>query len=304
MIDIPVLFFPFVRPEYAKQTFDAIKKAQPKRFYFYCDKAREGNQEEINNNNIIRNYINDVDWDCNLKTWFRDENIGVYSSIMNAIDWFFENEEMGIILEEDCLPSLAFFDFCRQLLPKYENDQRVWFISGNNFIRGYNPNAYDYIFSTVIYQWGWATWRDRWYSINRNGFSVSEIIKYKLNRQFYSSSSIAKFSNKQLLRVQNNDGIWKPKSWDYIFQMSMRCNGGFGIIPIHNLVSNIGVLGVNSSTDNKKIHNLKTPKETVYKIEKHPPFIVPDIQYANMFFRKIIKSRRNIFTRLGRFLKL
>lgn len=294
--DIPVLFFPFSRPIYARRVFEIIKKVKPKKFYFYCDKAREGNDEEIKNNNIIRDYVKEVDWDCELKTWFRDKNIGVYTSIMNAIDWFFEHEEMGIILEEDCLPSIAFFDFCRQLLPKYRDDRRVWFISGNNMIEGYNPNGYDYIFSHVSYQWGWACWSDRWRSINRKGFNIDEIINYKLHRQLLADKRISNFEVKNLNKWKDKSGYWDPQLWDYRFQLSMTCNGGLAIIPRYNLVSNIGVIGYHSSIEHKSIHNIKVLEADDYPIKRHPPFIVADFKYTQMFYKKLILRRRNFIT--------
>ncbi len=208
--EIPVLFFPFSRPQYARQVFEVIKKVKPKNFYFYCDKARDGNEEELKNNNIIRKYIDEIDWDCNLKTWFRDENIGAYNSILNAIDWFFEKEEVGIILEEDCLPSLAFFDFCRQLLPKYKNDTRVWYIGGNNLIEDKFKADYDYYFTPFAYQWGWATWRSRWEKINRTGFDVKTIKKYKLYDQIYAHRKGARNAYAWLEKSMDDNGFFKP----------------------------------------------------------------------------------------------
>lgn len=292
--DIPVLFFPFSRPLYARQTFDAIKKVKPKKFYFYCDKASEGKDEEIKNNNIIRNYIKEIDWECDLKTWFRDENIGVYQSILDAIDWFFEHEEMGIILEEDCVPSMAFFDFCLQLLPKYKNDYRVWYIGGNNLIEEYTPNTYDYYFTFFAYQWGWATWANRWKKIIRTGFDVEKIIEYKLYDQLYASKRGAKRAYKFLKKEKKENGLWKPMSWDYIFNMTMRMNGGFGIAPRINLVTNIGVFGTNSKGINKLTHNRKIPSNSNYPIQNHPPFIVPDFRYNQIFIKKIL-LKENIF---------
>ncbi len=286
--DIPVLFFPFSRPQYARQVFDAIKKAQPRKFYFYCDKAREGNEEEIKNNNIIREYINEVDWDCDLKTWFRDENIGVYTSILNAIDWFFDNEEYGIILEEDCLPSMAFFDFCRQLLPKYKDDPRVWFISGNNFVEDFDFKGYDYLFSAISYQWGWATWKSRWEKNNRNGFDIKKMIEEKLFYNVFGSKKIARFENIKWLQSANEKGVLIPVSWDYIFQMTMRTYNGLAIVPRINLTSNIGVIGFNSKKSNKHFHNKKLPEESVFIIQKNPNFVVSNMDYVHAFYNKLL----------------
>ena len=297
--DIPVLFFPFARPEYAKQTFDAIKKAQPKKFYFYCDKAREGNEEELKNNNVIRDYINEVDWDCDLKTWFRDENIGVYTSILNAIDWFFENEEFGIVLEEDCLPSLAFFDFCRQLLPKYKDDQRVWLISGNNFIEDYNPNGYDYFFNHLPYIWGWATWRNRWQKVSRDRLPYEKIKEYRLYNQIYAVPAAARQALKFTEKIVN------IQSWDYHFTITMKCHGGLGVIPKVNLVSNIGLLGANNQGEQSFFHNRPLPTFHKYVIINPPPFVVSDYGYSKYWYDSFyLKKTRPLYRIKSKLLRL
>ncbi len=74
MVNTPVLFVPFARPEYAFKTFEAIKNAKPKKLYFYSDKARENMSDEVISNNQIRALVNDIDWNCELKTFFREKH--------------------------------------------------------------------------------------------------------------------------------------------------------------------------------------------------------------------------------------
>ena len=254
--------------------------------------ARDGNNIELKNNNEIKEYVKEVDWDCELKTWFRDKNIGAYESVMNAIDWFFENEEFGVILEEDCLPSLAFFDFCHQLLKKYMNDSRIWFISGSNYLNNYNPNGYDYCIVSAAYQWGWATWKNRWMKIERNGFNIKEMLSYKLNHQFYADKRIANYEDRKYKALQDKNGWWKPISWDYIFQLSMRINGGLAIIPTTNLVSNIGIIGLHNAKSNSRVHNVPVLKISSYKIENHPTYIVSDLKVVKRFYIEIVNIKR------------
>lgn len=280
MVETPVLFVTFARPEYARRTFDAIKAARPGKLYFYSDKARDFNQDEIEKNNQIRAFIKEIDWNCELKVFFRDKHSGsVDSSLWGAYDWFFNNEEQGIILEEDCVPSLAFFDFCDQLLPKYKQDQRVWVISGNNFIEGYNPNGYDYFYSYFPYMYGWASWRDRWQKVIRSPLPYEKIKEYKLFDQIYANRKAAK---KALLFTQK---IIATTCWDYRFTISMKCNGGFGIIPVVNLVSNIGLSGAHNVGKKGFFHARSLPDFEKYEILNPPPFVVPDYGYSSNWYK-------------------
>ena len=115
----PILFNVFNRPDCTKRVFDVIKLVKPKYLYVHCDGARERNNGDIEKVNEVRKIILDgVDWDCELKILFRDENLGCGLGPSSAITWFFENVDEGIILEDDCLPHPDFFNYCTELLNK------------------------------------------------------------------------------------------------------------------------------------------------------------------------------------------
>ena len=80
--------------------------------------------------------MEEVDWDCCVHTLFREQNLGCKLAVSEAINWFFEHVEAGVILEDDCLPHPMFFPFCAELLERYRDDERVMVISGNNFQDG------------------------------------------------------------------------------------------------------------------------------------------------------------------------
>jgi hypothetical protein len=293
MTETPVLFVPFARPEYARKAFNAIKKAKPKKLYFYSDKARLDNPKEVENNNIVRALVNEIDWPCELNIYFQEKNVGsIYNSLWAAFDWIFKVEEQAIILEEDCVPSLAFFHFCDQLLEKYKNDQRIWVISGNNFIEDYNPNGYDYFYSYFPYLWGWATWRNRWQMVIRESLPYEKIKEYKLFNQIYCSPKAAKKA------LQFTKTIVNTPSWDYRFTISMKCNGGLGIIPKVNLVSNIGVYGTHNEGKVSIFHNRNTPDEARFVIYNPPPFVVADFGYSKYWFKKYYLKNKRFIPRL------
>jgi len=295
MVNTPVLFITFARPEYARKTFNAIKKAKPSILYFYSDKGREDVPDEIERNDQVRAMVDEIDWDCDLKTFFRETHAGsIDDSLWGAYDWIFENEEQAILLEEDCVPSIAFFDFCDQLLPRYKDDKRIWVISGNNFIEGYNPNNYDYFFSYFPYMWGWASWRNRWQKIIRDPLPYEKIKEYRLFDQIYVDPVAAK---QALLFTRK---IVNTPCWDYRFTISMKCNGGFGIIPRVNLVSNIGVTGEHNRGNQSIFHGGNLPDFEKYSINSHPPFIVPDFGYSKKWYDSYYLRRKRLFYRIKR----
>ena len=105
----PVLFMIFSRPDTTQKVFNAIRQAKPKQLFVAADGPREGTEGEKEKCKQARKVIEQVDWNCEVKTLFRDKNLGCKIADTSAIDWFFENVDEGIILEDDCLPSQSFF---------------------------------------------------------------------------------------------------------------------------------------------------------------------------------------------------
>ena len=173
----PVLFIIYNRIDTAKLTFDVIKKVKPSRIYIAADGPKSIKDKE--NCEASRAIVNEIDWDCQVKTLFRDVNFGCKNAVSSAINWFFENEEMGIVLEDDCLPSIDFFMFCDQLLLKYKDDNKISIISGCNFQHGKNWGSYSYYFSNLTHVWGWASWRRVWnnYDVDLKNYDTSFALK-------------------------------------------------------------------------------------------------------------------------------
>ncbi len=294
--EIPVLFITFARPVYARQSFNAIKKAKPSKLYFYSNKSRDENPEELRKNDEIRSFVNEIDWECDVKTYFRSEYVNVYESLWSAIDWVFANEENAIILEEDCVASKSFFSFCEQLLNKYKFDRRVWVISGNNYFGSYNPGDYDYIFSRYPFKYGWASWRDRWNLLERKEIPWKEIKEYQVHRQQFSLSK-RKANFYINLQEKNYNFIQENPAWDYIFDFNMILNGGVGVIPKENLVTNIGELGEHNNFNDKRVHNRERSISDAYFIQKEPPFVIPNFKYDRLYFNGLYR-RSSLFYRL------
>ena len=102
------------------------------------------------------------------KYLFSKNNQGCKLGVSNAINWFFEHEREGIILEDDCIPHLDFFIFCQEMLETYRNDERIWSITGHNQQNNIQRGNGTYYFSKYPRSWGWATWKRSWEKYDRD----------------------------------------------------------------------------------------------------------------------------------------
>lgn len=296
MVESPVLYITFARPEYASQSFAAIKKAQPKKLYFYSNKARAEKPDEIRRNEEVRSYIKQIDWDCEVKTWFREEYVDVYTSLWGAMDWLFDNEPMGIVLEEDCVASGAFFHFCDQLLPKYKDNKKIWIISGDNYTPEASPKDVDYFFANSAHIYGWASWADRWKLLDRRLEKWNEVTWSK--RIKYSGSLLqAWWGWYRMKEIYHKIDTKNP--WDFIFGFNKILNDGVGIVPKENLVTDIGISGVHHIVNNAEVITPLSIDKDNYPITNEPNSNERAKRYDRYCF-----YHHDFFPTIGRKLKL
>jgi len=288
-----ILFLVFNRLDTTKRVFSMIQKIKPPRLYIASDGARKGIVKEKNEVDAVREYItSNINWNCEVMTLFRKNNKGCKYAVSSAIDWFFDNEEMGIILEDDCLPSYSFFLFCEELLIKYKDNQDVYLVSSNGedglseFIKK------DYSFTKYALIWGWASWSRVWsqYDVEITDWKVS---REKILKEVSDSKDTKKYWRQVFQKVYDS----KIDTWDYQLTYLLLKNSGKCIIPKVNLVSNIG-FGVNATHthdqydtySNRKVYEMSFPL-------KHPDniYLCNDI---DTFFDKTLFSSKNIAVRV------
>lgn len=289
MVKTPVLFETFVRSDYARQVWEAIKAAQPSKLYFYSNKGRAENESEIKRNNEIRSWINEIDWDCELHTWFREECVDVYTSLRGAITWLFENEEEGIILEDDCLPVPAFFEYCDYFLDLYKDEKLINFISGNNYVENFDTRGYDHIISRTFYHYGWATWRDRWESVDFQ-FEVEDLKRNHCIKKYFSDNWKLAFYYQNLFDNVASF-IHNTHCWDYQKVICQIRDGSYCVTPVTNLVQNIGIHGVHVKKGKGAQFEKITGNNDHYVFTERKLILVPNCDYEIQDGKKMNKTK-------------
>jgi len=241
----PILLIIFNRLDTTKKVFAEIRKAKPKQIFIASDGPREEKMKEKEIVEKVRKYVLDnIDWQCEVKTLFREKNLGCKYAVSGAITWFFDNVEQGIILEDDCLPNQSFFRFCQEMLNKYKFHKKITHINGTNFISiKTRNNKEDYFFSNSVFIWGWATWRRAWkkYDVEINKkIRFFDILKA-------SRGPLDFIQNLKLLFSLNNGNV---DTWDIQRYLEIKIKNELCITPNKNLVKNVGFDSL-SFTNNK-----------------------------------------------------
>lgn len=267
----PVIFLTFNRLDTTKVVLDRIRGVQPLRLYIASDGPRTDVEGECERVETVRKVILDsIDWTCDVKVLFRKDNLGCRNATSGALDWFFSNEEMGIVLEDDCVPNISFFRFCDELLHKYINDTRVMCITGNNFqsrvTRG--VGSYSYYFSQLNHCWGWASWRRAWEKWHDANNYLDEIMLS--GKTSFTHNKIANNCWLEVFqKAKNRDGM---DSWAYTWCLANLINNGLTVTPQVNLVHNIGFGDESTHTANGKC---PISNEMSFPLT-HPPHMILD----------------------------
>lgn len=243
MLNKAVLFLVFNRPLTTKIVFEAIREARPPRLYVAADGAREGKDGEKEKCDEVKKIVESVDWECEVNTLFRDKNLGCGVAVSEAINWFFDNEGDGIILEDDCLPNQDFFRYCEEMLDYYKDNESVMHIGGNHFLDFEYGDA-SYYFATIQHCWGWASWRRAWrhYDFTLKKYPL-QMIEERLF-YMYGNYEMRDYCKDIYIKMKKNE----IDTWDYQWGLSIIANNGICINPNVNLVSNIGFSGDGTHT--------------------------------------------------------
>jgi hypothetical protein len=289
----PVLLLIFSRPDTTRRVFDTIRQARPTRLYVAADGPRPGHPTDAVRCAQTRAVVQEVDWPCEVFTLFQDKNLNCGLGPVTAMNWFFEHEEEGIILEDDCVPSPSFFQFCAELLARYRHDARVMHIGGNNFgseaQRPLGPGEPSYHFSTQRNSWGWATWRRAWQLYDYHLTDFKQVVASgELNASFTGPLE-------KRYRLGKMAGVLAlpqpPDVWDYQWEYTIARHQGLYIVPAVNLVGNIGFGHDSTHTHDSADNQGDVPARDLDFPLRHPARVAQNRRRDSRRFNEFLLSR-------------
>ncbi|MEO6719100.1 MAG: hypothetical protein ABIN67_02000 [Ferruginibacter sp.] len=296
MFETPILLLVFNRPTETRLVFDAIRKVSPAHLYIAADGPRKDKEGEKELCDRVKQIVAQVDWDCEVKTLLREQNLGCRKAVSEAISWFFTNVEQGIILEDDCLPDQSFFPYCAQLLEKYKDDENVISIGGTNL--GYKFSGdHSYAFSRFMNMWGWATWRrssnivdysmEKWKGLTFKKLFLHKKLKQKFLSLDYNWIKLWK-------NYFNLTSVGKMDTWDYQWIFTQLYYSKKSIFPAKNLIKNIGFSGSATHTFDPAHPVTELSLQSLSFPLKHPVNKKAELFYENNYIKKIwFRSRRD-----------
>ncbi len=276
-----VAFFIYKRHSCTKLVWDAIRRARPPVLLVIADGPRE--EKDRVECEKTRSIVASPDWPCDVRRNYSAVNMGCRDRMASGLEWVFEEVEEAIILEDDCLPADGFFGFCDEMLARYRDDTRVMHVSGNNFLRGAACGPYSYYFSKYSFSWGWATWRRSWRSFDlqvrlwpaaKAANLLGSICSLPEERRFWG-------------RVFDRQYKGASKAWDYSWLFSCWVNHGVSVVPVVNLVTNIGE-GAGATHTQKGLWFMNLPTGKLGAI-RPPPVMIINVEADRQNYDEVFK---------------
>lgn len=287
-VDVAVLILFFTRPEPLKMVFDEIRKARPSKLYLYQDGPR--GEHDMVGIEACRQVVSDemIDWECDVQRNYQSVNAGCDPSNFNAQKWAFSLNDKCIIFEDDSIPSVTFIRFCKEMLDRYENDERIVMIEGFNVDEQTPDVPYDYFFTTIMSIWGWASWRrviDQWdehYTFLDDEFNMHQLKMIQQKRDYRDTMYRMAYDHRKLGKAYYESIMWA----------CMMFNSGLAIVPTKNMINNLGPVGDSThyagslETLPRRLRKLFTMKR--YDIAfplNHPRYVIENLDYKDHFYK-------------------
>lgn len=286
LVDVPVLILFFNRPQQLSQVFEQVKKARPSRLFLYQDGAR--NEHDLPGIKACREIVSQIDWECEVERFYQEKNFGCDPSEYISQKWAFSKVDKCIVLEDDDVPSVSFFRFCKEMLDKYEHDTRISMIAGFNPEEISKDIPYDYFFATTFSIWGWASWKrvvDQWdefYTFLDDSFNMQQLEQLIKERKFRSD----------FIYMCRRHREHRKAFYETIFHASILFNSGLSIMPTRNMINNLGATA-DSTHFAGSVHTLPKGYRRIFTMKryeaefplKHPRYVIENVTYKKSVYR-------------------
>lgn len=286
LVDVSVLVLFFNRPDLLRQVFNQIRAARPSRLFLYQDGPR--NNSDQSGIDACRKIVEEIDWECEVHKNYQNKNFGCDPSEYMAQKWAFSIVDRCIVLEDDDVPTLSFFSFCKELLDRYADDKRISMIAGFNN-EEVTPNiSADYFFASTFSIWGWASWRrviDQWdenYSFlddKERMYLLGNLIKERRYR-------------KDFLPMCRSHRASGKAFYETIFHSAMLFQSGLAIVPTRNMINNLGVT-TDSTHFGGSVNLLPRGYRRIFTMKRyeinhpiiHPSCVIENVAYKQSVYR-------------------
>lgn len=273
----PIVIFAYNRLDGLHKLIESLHKnkySELSELYVFIDGYKECKVNDKEKVIAVQNYVIQISGFKSFNYYFSKKNNGLANSIINGVTEVIEKHGKVIVLEDDLVVSKNFLAYMNMGLNVYEKEKKVFSICGyTNKVHLPKDYKYNTYLCTRSSSWGWATWKDRWRSVD---WELNDWDKYKkMGHKFNKWGGSDCFS--MLCSVKEGWG----NSWAIRFVFFQFLQNKLSLFPVVSQVKNNGFDG--SGTNCKKWSRFKSQLDD----SDSENFLFPDKIAIN---KKIYKS--------------
>lgn len=264
----PVIIFAFNRPDALRNTVQSLlqnEEAKHSDLYVFVDGARQNKPGEAEKVQAVQDYVKTITGFKAVHYHFSDKNKGLGNSIISGVGQVIGKYGKAIILEDDLVLAENFLSFMNQGLERYEKEEKVFSICGyTNKVKIPEDYPHDAYFCTRSSSWGWATWANRWESVD---WELKDWGKYARAGRAFN-----RWGGSDCYGMLKKWKTGKNQSWAIRFCFAQFLQDKLSLFPITSKVRNDGFDG--EGTNCKRWSRFKyTFDESGNKVFQYPPEI-------------------------------
>jgi GNT-I family len=293
---VPIILFVYNRLEHTQKTVESLLKnplAEYSKLFIYSDGAK--NEKDLIKVKAVRNYIRDINGFFSTEIVERPSNLGLANSVISGVSEIIKFSGKVIVMEDDIVSAPKFLKYMNEALNIFENDERIYSISGYTFPIKI-PQNYDLpvYLSYRSSSWGWGTWKNRWENVD---WKIKDYESFKLDRK---AQIIFNKGGEDLTPMLNAQMKGMIDSWAIRWTYAHFKNNAYCVMPVKSYCKNIGTdsSGTHSATTKKFDGDLQESMEAITDtdtleidekiISNIRKFVQPSI------FRKMINNIKRI----------
>lgn len=247
----PIVLFVYGRPKHTQDMIETLAKnnlAKESDVYIFSDNAKK--EKDIENVRKVRTYIDSIkqkNWFANVYIEKAEKNKGLAKSVIDGVTKVINKYDKVIVLEDDLIPSKVFLEYMNKALDFYEKKEDIWSISGYNIpIQIPKSYKFDVYLGYRGCSWGWATWKDRWNTVD---WEVSDYKEFKNN---YKKRKKMNRGGPDMAQMLDSQMQGLCDSWAIRWCYEQSKQNKYTIYPVKSLVINQGLDGTGTHSGTTK----------------------------------------------------
>lgn len=291
----PICLFVYKRYDTTKLMLESLlacPECADSELYVFMDEAR--NDSEADDVEKVRALFDNLQGFKAIHPYPARMNKGMARSVIDGVTTVLQQHESIIVLEDDLVVAPDFLTFMNAALEAYRDRSDIWSISGYTpnlkEIEQYDKNS---VFLVPRAQcWGWATWSDRWETVDWEVSDFNYLARNKKRRKAFDMGGNDLF---RTLEMEHRERI---ESWAVRWAYAASKQKMWTVNPMLSKVQNIGL---KSSTSHVGWHDERHNVELLGNKTIIDPNVQPDEKLVQAFKKH---HDLGIISKIGYFMRL